>query len=99
MATCGLPRDTGHLPTAKRLHPDDRARRRTRGPVRVQHASLDFREESTNLCGLAAEDRRGQAVVHVVPDLNRVLAAVHPDDAEEWHEQLFIVDTMVPLQT
>src|SRR2546422_855854 len=98
VAPTRLPPDPGHLPTAKRLHPYDRARRRTRGPVRVQPASLDFREESTNLCGLAAEDPRGQAVIHVVRDLNRVLETVDRDDGEDWYEELFFVDPMVPRQ-
>src|SRR3989442_11167038 len=98
MAACGLPGNSGHLPTAERLDTDDRTRCGARGAVRIQHASLDFREESTNLCGLAAEDPRGQAVIHVVRDLNRVLEAVDRDDGEDWHEELFFVDPMVPRQ-
>src|SRR5438445_13042262 len=95
MATRGLPRDSGHLPTAKGLHADDRARRGARGPVRVQDARLDFREESTDFGGLAAEDPRGQAVVSLVSDLNRIFETVHEDNREDRHEQLLFVDSVV----
>src|SRR5207245_10231273 len=95
MATRGLPRDSGHLPTAKGLHADDRARRGARGPVRVQDARLDFREESTDFGGLAAEDPRGQAVVSVVSDLNRIFETVHEDNRDDRHEQILYVDSVV----
>src|SRR5437899_11231981 len=98
MATRGLPRNAGHLPTAKRLHADDRTRRGARGPVRVQDARLDLREEPPDFGGLAAEDPRRQAGIHVVRDLDRVLEAVDRDDGKDRHEELFFVDPVVPRQ-
>src|SRR3989454_6235270 len=98
MATRGLPRTAGHLPTAKRLHADDRTRRGARGPVRVQDARLALRAEPPDFGGLAAEDPRGQAIVHMVRDLDRVLEAVDRDDGKDRHEELFFVDPVVPRQ-
>src|SRR2546428_459308 len=98
VSTRGLPRSAGHLPTAKRLDAYDRARRCAGRSVRVQDAGLDFREEPPDLRRFAAEDSRGEAVVHVVRDLDRVLEVVHRDDRQDRHEELFLVDPVVPRQ-
>src|SRR6059036_3286621 len=98
MPTRGLPRGAGHLPAAERLDADDRARCGAGRPVRIQDAGMDFREEPPNLRRFAAEDSRGEAIVHVVRDLNRVPEVIHRDDRQDRHEELFLVDSVVPRQ-
>src|SRR5207244_2097797 len=98
MPTRGLPRGAGHLPAAERLDADDRARCGAGRPVRIQDAGMDFREEPPNLRRFAAEDSRGEAIVHVVRDSNRVPEVIHRDNRQDRHEELFLVDSVVPRQ-
>src|SRR5439155_3683187 len=77
---------------------DHRTRRGARGPVRVQDTRYDLREEPPDFRGLAAEDPRGQAVIHIVGDLDRVIEAIDRDDGEDGDEELFLVDSVVTRQ-
>src|SRR5437879_6491819 len=61
---------------------------RTRRPLGLPRRIEDFG-------GLAAEDPRGQAVVSLVSDLNRIFETVHEDNREDRHEQLLFVDSVV----
>src|SRR3990172_751793 len=66
----GLVRDRARLPSAERLHADDRARRGPAHAVRVRDARLDPVEERPDLLRVLAEDPRREPVLHALPDLD-----------------------------
>src|SRR5438093_3452348 len=92
----GLARDAGHLPPAERLDANDRPRRRAGRAGGVRDPRPDLGEEPVHLGRLPAENPRGEAVVDVVRDPDRVGQIIHLDDREDGHKQLFLVDAVVP---
>src|SRR3990170_8238554 len=88
----GLVRDCARLPSAERLHAHDRTRRGPANAVRVGDARLDAVEERLDLLRVLAEDPRREPVLHAVRDLEGLLQASARNHAEEWDEELLLVD-------
>src|SRR5206468_803741 len=83
------------LPSAERLHPWPRARRRARGAVDVDDARLDAVVEGVDLGLLAREQPGRQAEPGVVRAFERLVEAADRLDRDDRNEQLLSNQLMI----
>src|SRR5690606_9077154 len=83
---------TGGLPAAKRLHARPRAGGRAGLAVRVEDSGLRAVHERLHVRLPGAEDARGQAVVGVVEQLQRLVEGVEGGHGHEGKEELLPVE-------